>query len=179
MRCLKSVHTDRRDNYNRLMLKGIIVGFAAFCVICITHNLLFPEKFTNNYPWISVFLLFALYPMHKLIQYLLCFPFLDFKGFTWQRHFYVIPCLHLKKTKVIPKWLYICSLVFPFFFILGALIFLTSILPIVHDWLFLCLLAYLIGMSSLNFIIIKKIWATPRKCYIEHAKNGVSILISD
>lgn len=179
MRCLKSVSTERRDEYNRLILKGVLIGFAAFCIICVSHNLLYPEKFTNHYPVIGFLALLALYPLHKLAQYLICLPYLDLQAFKWRVHFYIVPCVHLKRTKIIPKWLYIGSLFFPFFAISALLIGLAVSLPIAHDWLFLTLIAVHVGMSSLDFLILKQIWATPKKCYIEHAQNGVSILISD
>ncbi|EAG4421050.1 DUF3267 domain-containing protein, partial [Listeria monocytogenes] len=49
MRCLKSINTERRDEFNRLFLKGILVWLAAVCICFLTQHLIYPDQLTNDY----------------------------------------------------------------------------------------------------------------------------------
>lgn len=68
MRCLKSINTERRDEFNRLFLKGILVWLAAVCICFLTQHLIYPDQLTNDYQLASFLGIILIYPIHKLLH---------------------------------------------------------------------------------------------------------------
>ncbi|EAH3161895.1 DUF3267 domain-containing protein [Listeria monocytogenes] len=179
MRCLKSINTERRDEFNRLFLKGILVWLAAVCICFLTQHLIYPDQLTNDYQLASFLGIILIYPIHKLLHILGCFKYREGTVIQWRIHFFFLHCIKLNIKRIIPKWHYIFSLILPFVIITTILVALMLFTPIGHSGMFLLLLSVHFGMSFSDFTHIKKLWKMPKNCFIESAERGFSVLISD
>ncbi len=88
MRCLKSINTERRDEFNRLFLKGILVWLAAVCICFLTQHLIYPDQLTNDYQLASFLGIILIYPIHKLLHILGCFKYREGTVIQWRIHFF-------------------------------------------------------------------------------------------
>ncbi|EJB4723686.1 DUF3267 domain-containing protein, partial [Listeria monocytogenes] len=147
MRCLKSINTERRDEFNRLFLKGILVWLAAVCICFLTQHLIYPDQLTNDYQLASFLGIILIYPIHKLLHILGCFKYREGTVIQWRIHFFFLPCIKLNIKRIIPKWHYIFSLILPFVIITTILVALMLFTPIGHSGMFLLLLSVHFGMS--------------------------------
>ncbi|EUJ33599.1 hypothetical protein MFLO_00035 [Listeria floridensis FSL S10-1187] len=179
MRCLKSVNTDRRDAYHRAVLKGVLSWFFMLCLLFLIHNFFVPGEFSPKYNGIAFLGLVLLYPIHKGLHILASFKYRSGMEINLIRRFYIVPCIQVRVKSVIPKGYYLFSLLFPFFFILALLVLWALFIPIWNSPVFLILLAAHIGMSYPDFIIANNLRNLPKNCFVEDAKRGYSILISD
>lgn len=179
MRCLKSVNTVRRDTYHRMILKGVLSWFFMLCLLFLVHNFFVPGDFSPEYNEISFIALLFIYPLHKVLYILASFKYRSSIRIQFVRRFYVLPCIQIKVLNIIPKKDYLFSLLFPFFAILLLLIFWMTLVPIWNSPVFLILLAVHFGMSYPAFILANNLRNLPKSCYIEEAKRGYSVLISD
>ncbi|WP_099222026.1 DUF3267 domain-containing protein [Listeria costaricensis] len=179
MRCLKSVNTERRDEFNRRFLKSLLIWLAALCIIFLARNFFTHDDFSTKYNLLAFIGLLLIYPLHKMLHILAAWKYRAGVAVHFKRHFYIMPCMQVRIHRIIPKWRYIASLIFPFVLISVCLIGLMVVYPLYNTPIFLILLSVHIGMSYPDFIHIRKLWHMPRNCFVEDAERGFSILISD
>ncbi|MBC1333100.1 DUF3267 domain-containing protein [Listeria booriae] len=179
MRCLKTINVERKDEYNRVFFKSSLVSLAAMCVLFLIENLVFPNQFVMVFELPTFIGLLALYPVHKGLHILALMRYRDGVQIRVKRHFYVLPCLQVRIRRVIPKWRYIASLIFPFVLISVILIVAMLTTPIFHSPLFLILIAIHVGMCYPDFLHIKNILGTPKHTFVEDADRGFSVLVSE
>lgn len=179
MRCFKSVNTERRDEYNRVILKSVLIWFSALCILFLVHNFIVPGDFKPTYNLIFILGLVIIYPMHKALHVLGLFRYRAGLKIGFKRHFYILPCLQVRLKQMVPIQRYIFSLLLPFFLILVGFIVLSLFIPIWTSPFFLILLSVHIGMSYPSFIQVNHVRKCPKNCYVEDAKSGFSILIAE
>ncbi|MGJ8729243.1 DUF3267 domain-containing protein [Listeria aquatica] len=179
MRCLKSVNTVRRDNYHRTILKGVLSWFVILCLLFLVHNFLVPGNFSPEYNGVAFLALIFIYPLHKALYILASFKYRSNISVQFVRRFYVLPCIQIKVKHMMPKRDYLFSLLFPFFAILFLLIVWMMMVPVWNSPVFLILMAVHFGISYPAFVLANNIRNLPKSCFIEEAKRGYSVLISD
>ncbi len=179
MRCFRSVNTERRDEYNRIILKGALVSFIALCVLFLGHNFLVSSNFETTYNLVSFLGIILIYPIHKMLHVIALFRYHSGLQVGIKKHFYLLPCLHVRIKQMVPRKRYIFSLLFPFLFILFIFFGIALLVPIWNSPVFLILLSIHIGMCCPDFIHVNRIRKCPKNCYVEDGKRGFSILIAE
>lgn len=151
MRCLKSINTERRDEFNRLFLKGILVWLAAVCICFLTQHLIYPDQLTNDYQLASFLGIILIYPIHKLLHILGCFKYREGTVIQWRIHFFFLPCIKLNIKRIIPKWHYIFSLILPFVIITTILV---ALMLSHQSDILVCSYYYYLSISEWAFLIL-------------------------
>ncbi|EUJ63287.1 hypothetical protein MCOL2_03376 [Listeria fleischmannii FSL S10-1203] len=129
MRCFKSVNTERRDEYNRVILKSVLIWFSALCILFLVHNFIVPGDFKPTYNLIFILGLVIIYPVHKALHVLALFRYRAGLKIGFKRHFYILPCLQVRLKQMVPIKRYIFSLLLPFFLYISRIYSSCNVYP--------------------------------------------------
>lgn len=176
MHCWKIVNVKRDFGTSRIIILSVILFVLSFsfCYVSLSFNRTVP--YTDEYFGYFVVVLICMYPLHKFFHYLLLIDYSKHMKLKIKRKFSVIPLIHLKINRFVPKYRYISSLLSPFILLNGLLIFTASQLHAYTHYV-----SILVGVNCLICLIdllnVKSVIRAPHNAIIEETPKGYEVLV--
>ncbi|MGM9924043.1 MAG: DUF3267 domain-containing protein [Bacillus sp. (in: firmicutes)] len=176
MNCWKSININNRYGNQKIAILSLLTMLLSFIVIYtgVSTGVDGSTLDDNNvFPFILGIIL--MYPFHKLLHLL---PLLCVKSKIkmQKNHYLFFPLLTIKIYDPIRKSLFILTLITPFI-IFTALMLIGAVLFPSYIHYSTILLSLHIGMCVSDFIKLKNILSSPRKCMIEEYEDQIQLLI--
>ena len=175
MHCWKIVNVERDFGTTRIFLLSVILFILSFsfCYVSLSFNR--TVSYTDAYFGYFLFALFCIYPVHKLFHYLLLIDYGKHMKLKIKLKFH-LPFIHLKVNRFVPKYRYISSLLSPFIFLNGLLLYTATLLPNYTHYT-----SILIGTNCLICLIdllnVKSMIRAPHNAIIEETPKGYEVLV--
>jgi hypothetical protein len=177
MNCWKAINVHKQYGTHRMFILSCLTVLIAFIFLYGPATYLFvPNTLNDNYFFLLIIGLWLMYPVHKLLHFLPLAPL----GRKIKKKFLIkyrlFPIIQIRVDEPISKWIFILSLIAPFFMINSVLIASCYIFThYVHY--FIILLAYHIGLCVSDFIFMRNVLTAPNRAYIEENDEGFEILV--
>lgn len=178
MHCIKTVNIEHEYGTTRVLLLTCMTFVIVFSFSYVLTSLSYEGWHSDHYLWLFAIGVILLYPVHKGFHYIFLFSFGKSTTFRLKIKFHFIPVLHMRIKAIVPKRLYISSLVMPFFCLNTLLLGGAFLLP-AYGHFFCLLLGFHCSICVLDFLTIKTIWYTPKNTHIEETPRGYEILIPE
>ena len=178
MHCWKSFNVDSNYHFYRLFFISTMITLLVFIMIFVLVQPVANVPFQDNYffPFLTIFIL--LYPIHKLFHFLPLAKFNKDLKLEIDFHFYILPIINIKVKSPIPKQRYGTALLLPFTVINILLFACIFIFPQYIHYITI-LLAYHIGLCTVDLIHYKSLYFSPKDALIEENEQGFEILVKD
>lgn len=176
MHCWKIINVERDFGATRIILLSCIFFFFTFSFSYVLLSLNFKGNYTDQHLWINFIAIILLYPVHKFIHYLFFIDYSKSIRTKIRLKFGMMPIIHLKITRFVPKYRYILSLVGPFIFLNGLLLYAAIIAPTYTHYF-----CFFFGIHSaiclIDLLNVKSIIRAPHNSIIEETPKGYEILV--
>ena len=176
MHCLKIINVDRTYGNARIIILSAITFFLSFCLSYVLLGFNRVQPFTDNGLKLFLLGLFFIYPMHKFIHYVFLMDYTKNMKVKIRRKYIVLPSIHLRIKKLVPKYRYLSSLIAPF--ILLSFLFITLALsyPATIHY-FSIYFAIHCSICLIDLLFVKDIITTPHNSFIEETPKGYEVLV--
>ncbi|QPQ29303.1 DUF3267 domain-containing protein [Lysinibacillus sp. JNUCC 51] len=176
MHCWKILNLEHHYGTTRIMIMSVIVFLTAFSLSYVTFNLFNDEHYTDQWFWLFVITIFAIYPIHKCLHFLALYDLRQHLKLRVRTQFYVIPVLHMRIREPLSKNRYILALLTPFIVLNTAIILGTLLFPAYTHYGSL-LLAYHCSLCVIDILYVKYLLNSPKDSQIEETPKGYEILV--
>jgi len=176
MHCWKTINIKREYRVPRIVLYMIIVFILVFSFSFILVGINRPLKYDNHYVPLFLLVLLLLYPLHKLIHYYSLFSYRKSVKLKWKLELKVVPIVHLRIKKMIPKNRYMFILITPFVLLNMILILVAVLFPYYSHYACL-LLGYHCSICLVDILYFIHLVNAPKNAVIEETPKGYEILV--
>lgn len=176
MHIWKIINVERNYGITRIVILSILSFILAFSFSYAIISLEKETPYTDQYFLYFLMSMLLLYPIHKFVHFLFLIDYRKHMVFKIRFSVFKYPILKLKITKLVPKYRYITSLLAPFIFLNGLLIFCAVYFENLSHYFCLlfglnCLIC-LIDLLNVNGMI-----RAPHHAYIEETPKGFEVLV--
>ncbi len=177
MNCWKAINIHKQYGTKRVFILSSITMLFAFIFLFVPATYVFvPRTFYDNHLLLFLTCFWLIFLIHKFFHLL---PFIHLgkkvkKSFKMK--YRIFPLIQIRVNEPISKWLFLLSLILPFF-IINTLLFIFCYFFSHYVHYIIILLAYHIGICVSDFICIKNVLTAPTQSYIEETDDGFDILI--
>jgi hypothetical protein len=173
----KSINITRQYGNERIAWLSMITILISFIMIYTAFKVIFSKSPLHDDQILLFFVaILLLYPVHKLLHFLpLILQYKKIKIFfpyKWN----VMPVIHIKIHDPIPKQLFVFSLLIPFF-IVSLLLAAGALIYPQYAHYFTILLSFHLGLCVHDFIVIKNLFGSPTRSFVEEHEAGYNILV--
>lgn len=178
MNCWRTINIQKQYGTHRVyFLSSLTMLFAFIFLYAPAIYVFVPTTFYDNYFTLLFIALWLMFFVHKFFH---LFPLLTLgnkvkKSFMMKYH--IIPYIEIRVNEPVPKWLFLLSLLAPFF-IINSLLVASCYFFSHYVHYFTILLAYHIGICVSDFISTKNVLSAPNQAYIEENEEGFQILVN-
>ncbi|MFD1707327.1 DUF3267 domain-containing protein [Siminovitchia sediminis] len=178
MHCWKAYHVNRKHLFFRRFFISFLVSLFVFIAGYLTLHAVSAQTFDDDYFLVFLCSLILLYPVHKLCHILPIVTYYKYMKWEFDRHFYILPVIHLQFGCPIPKAQFGTALVFPFIILNAIFITGVAIYPQFGHY-FTILLSYHNGLSVFDLLLFKSLLLSPKHALVEENEDGYEILVEN
>lgn len=176
MHCWKIVNVERDFGTTRIILLSSILFILSFSFCYVSLSFKRTVPYTDAYFVYFLIALFCIYPFHKFFHYLLLLDYTKHMRLKIKVKFHVLPFIHLKVNRFVPKCRYVSSLLSPFILLNGFLLYTAIQLPAYTHYI-----SILFGVNCficlIDLLNVKGMILAPRNAIIEETPKGYEVLV--
>ena len=176
MHCWKTLNIQYEYGTARLYLLMSILFVLIFSFSYVAFSFQHLEKHDDHFLLLFLIALPFVYPIHKLIHFILLFDYRKNIVFRLKKQFGHALVIHMRLQQYIPKNRYIIALLGPFVILNGGFIFGGFLYPQYAHYYSL-LLAFHCALCLIDILYAKHLVAAPKNAIIEETPKGYEILV--
>lgn len=176
MHCWKTINIKTEYGSTWLTIVTIAIFVIIFSFSFTLFSRIHPSFYQDDFLWVLILGMLALYPVHKLTHYFSLFGYRKSVKLRIRMDYIFIPIIQMRIKKEIPKNRYIFTLLAPVVTInVGLLLLIVAFPQLTH---FLCLLlSYHCSICLIDILYVKNLIAAPKNAVIEETPKGYEILV--
>lgn len=176
MHCLKIINVSRDYGNARIFILSAITFFISFCFSYVFLSYNQTKPFTDH--GINLFLIgiFFIYPFHKFLHYLFLVDYTKSMKIKIRKKYLMIPSIHIKVKRLVPKYRYLSSLLAPFLLLNGVFLYLAILFPNLTHY-FCIYFAINCSICLIDLLFVKDIFTAPHHSFIEETPKGYEVLV--
>lgn len=177
MNCWKTINITKQYGSQRLFILSFLTMLLTFIILYVSVTYLFMSNtLYDNYFYLLLIAIWLMHPLHKFIHLIPLLPLGARVKKTIIFKYLLFPMINIRIHDPIPKWLFLITLLAPFFGISALLILGCIAYPHYLHYLTI-LLAYHIGLCVPDFLSVKNTLFSPKNSFIEENDDGFEILV--
>ena len=176
MHCFKIINVNRSYGSVRIIILSAITFFISFCFSYVLLGFYKTQPFTDDGFKLFLLGLLFIYPLHKFIHYLFLIDYTQNMKVKIRRKYIVLPSIHLKIKKLVPKYRYLSSLIAPFILLSALFILLALSYPATIHY-FSIYFAIHCSICLIDLLFVKDIITAPHSSFIEETPKGYEVLV--
>lgn len=174
MHCWKSINKNKQYGRSRIRMLSLLSMMCCFIFIYPIFSFFAVNNLSDRHSLLFILGVILLYPIHKLLHFL---PLLLVaKRTTFTLKFKKYFAVDIMLNTPLSKKLFLFVLITPFLVISSALLIASILFPIYAHY-FIILFSLHFGLCASDFIMLKNILQSPRRCFIEENDESFEILV--
>ncbi|MBS4198521.1 DUF3267 domain-containing protein [Bacillus sp. FJAT-49732] len=178
MHCWKSYNVNKKYEFYRLFIISSFITLLVFVFAYVLMQSIAVNPLNDNYFIVFACIFILLYPVHKLFHVIPLLKHYKHLKIDLDFYFYILPIVHITIRNLTSKRRFATSLFFPFFIINSILVLAMFLFPEYVHYLTI-LLAYHVGLCSIDMIYAKSLLSSPKGAMIEENEDGYEILVKE
>ncbi|MBS4193549.1 DUF3267 domain-containing protein [Lederbergia citri] len=177
MHCWKSYNVNKKYEFHRLFIISSFITLLVFVFAYVLMQSIAVNPLSDNNFILFSCIFILLYPLHKLFHIIPLMKYRKHLKFEIEFYFYILPIIHTTMRTMTSKRRFATSLFFPF--TINILLVLAMFLFPEYVHYLTILLAYHVGLCSIDIIYAKVLLSSPKGALIEENEDGYEILIKE
>ncbi|MCJ8005902.1 DUF3267 domain-containing protein [Lederbergia wuyishanensis] len=178
MHCWKSHNVNKKYEFSRLFIISSFITLLVFVFAYVLMQSITVDPLKDNHFILFAVIFFLLYPLHKICHVIPLLKYYKHLKLEMEFYFYILPIIHVTIRNLTSKRRFATSLFFPFIVINIILVLAMFMFPNYVHYLTI-LLAYHVGICSIDMIYAKSLLSSPKGAMIEENEDGYEILIRE
>ncbi|MCR2821077.1 DUF3267 domain-containing protein [Lederbergia panacisoli] len=178
MHCWKSYNVNKKYEFNRLFIISSFITLLVFVFAYVLMQSFAVNQLKDNYFIVFASIFILLYPLHKIFHVLPLLKYYKHMKIEIEFYFYILPIIHVTVRNLISKRRFTTALFLPFLIINSTLVLAMFLFPEYVHYLTI-LLAYHVGLCSIDILYAKSLLSSPKGAMIEENEDGYEILIQE